>query len=165
MRRLKVFFIRLLGKIFGKGLDKSPSHTVSLDNNKPTNERQQMETTQNDVDFYNSLIASRDSEIAVLSSACSNLRRKVSEVSEIVEGLIKDETITDPEVISDLCRALDLEIMRTVEVTLSAEVTLSVEVPYGDEISEYDFDITEVQYNGDAQEITDYSVVTLDVNE
>lgn len=123
------------------------------------------QTTNEDVEFYNALIASRDSEIAVLSSACSNLRRKVSEVSEIVEGLIKDETITDPEVISDLCRALDLEIMRTVEVTLSAEVTLSVEVPYGDEISEYDFDITEVQYNGDAQEITDYSVVTLDVNE
>ena len=55
--------------------------------------------------------------------------------------------------------------MRTVEVSLTAEVVLSVEVPYGVELSEYDFDVTEVQYNGDSQEITDFSILTLDVNE
>lgn len=166
MKRLTVLFIRLVGKFFGKGLDKSPSHTVSLDSNKPTNERQEMETTPNvDADFYNTLITARDSEIATLSSALSNLRRKLLVAGELVEGLIEDGTITDVEVIGELCTALDIELMRTVEVSLTAEVVLSVEVPYGVELSEYDFDVTEVQYNGDSQEITDFSILTLDVNE
>lgn len=123
------------------------------------------QTTNADVEFYNALIASRDSEIAILSSASNNLRRKLVSAGEIVEGLIEDGTITDAEVIGELCLALDLELMRTVEVSLTAEILLSVEVPYGTEIGEYDFDITEVQYNGDSQEITDFSIMTVDVNE
>ena len=70
-----------------------------------------------------------------------------------MKSLVEFGQLDDEEAIAELNQILGLELERTVTYELHTVVQVTVELPYGEEPSEYDFDVTEVQYNGDSLEI------------
>ena len=98
-------------------------------------------------------IASLQAEVQVLQSVASTYKNKIDKTKHILKALVEMNEIDNEEAIGELNQILDLELNKTVTYELHATVQVTVEVPYGEEPTEYDFDITEVQYNGDSLEI------------
>lgn len=98
-------------------------------------------------------IASLKSEIQILQSIASNYKNKIDKTKYILKSLVEMKEIDNDEAIIELNQILDLELERVVTYELHTVVQVTVELPYGEEPSEYDFDVTEVTYNGDTLDI------------
>lgn len=98
-------------------------------------------------------IASLKNEIQILQSIASNYKTKIDKTKYILKSLVEMKEIDNDEAIIELNQILDLELERVVTYELHTVVQVTVELPYGEEPSEYDFDVTEVTYNGDTLDI------------
>lgn len=98
-------------------------------------------------------ISSLEAEISVLKSVASNYKTKIDKTKFILKSLVEMNEIDNDEAIVELNQILDLELERVVTYELHTVVQVTVELPYGEEPSEYDFDVTEVTYNGDTLDI------------
>ena len=92
----------------------------------------------------------------------ANLSRKQLEAGKIVERLIQDKIIEDEEDITTLVTALDITLFRTMNFTISLEITGQIDIPFGEEVSEYNFEIDGVSYNGQSSNNFDTGHVDLD---
>lgn len=98
-------------------------------------------------------IASLKNEIQILQSIASNYKTKIDKTKFILKSLVEMKEIDNDEAIIELNQILDLELNREVTYELHTVVQVTLELPYGEEPSEYDFDVTEVTYNGDTLDI------------
>lgn len=98
-------------------------------------------------------IASLQAEVDVLKSVANNYKTKIDKTKFILKSLVEMKEIDNDEAIIELNQILDLELERVVTYELHTVVQVTVELPYGEEPSEYDFDVTEVTYNGDSLDI------------
>lgn len=98
-------------------------------------------------------------KLMFVQQAFDNRDRQYREASRVVQELIENNAITDQEVIDSLVEVLDITLTRTVNFTVLVEVTGSMEVAWGEEISEYSFEIEQMSYDGNSVDV-DYSSVT-----
>lgn len=83
--------------------------------------------------------------------AFSNRDRQRDEVSEVVQELIDERTITNPEHLTVLCRNLDvIAPSRTINFTVTVELTGSFELEFGEELDDYGFSVDGLTYNGES---------------
>jgi len=108
-------------------------------------------------------VASLQAEVDVLKSVANNYKTKIDKTKFILKSLIEMAEIDNDEAITELNQILDLELNREVTYEIHAVVQVTVELPYGEHPSEYDFDITEVQYNGDSLEIVSSDISHLEL--
>lgn len=98
-------------------------------------------------------ISSLEAEIQVLKTISAKYKEKIDKTKYILKSLVEMKEIDNDEAIIELNQILDLELERVVTYELHTVVQVTVELPYGEEPSEYDFDVTEVTYNGDSLDI------------
>lgn len=83
--------------------------------------------------------------------AFTNRDRQRDEVSEVVQELIDERTITNPEHLTVLCRNLDvIAPSRTINFTVTVELTGSFELEFGEELDDYGFSVDGLTYNGES---------------
>lgn len=83
--------------------------------------------------------------------AFGNRDRQRDEVSEVVQELIDERTITNPEHLTVLCRNLDvIAPSRTINFTVTVELTGSFELEFGEELDDYGFSVDGLTYNGES---------------
>ena len=87
-------------------------------------------------------------ELARVQVAFQNRDRQRDEVSEVVQELIDNKTITDPDALSILVRNLDVTASRTVSFSLTVEITGEIELEYDESLDDYGFSIDGLSYNG-----------------
>jgi hypothetical protein len=157
MIRLIILFIKRVGKKFGFGVDKTPTLPVKL-NNKTTNERQQMSVDT----VVTPTVEELQSKVDVLQLVSKRQYDKLDKVKQIVSDLIENNEIMNDEAVGELNTILELNLTRTVEVVVKSETIVSIELPLGTEVDEWDFDVTEIQYNGDSVDIVDGTILSVD---
>jgi hypothetical protein len=157
MIRLIILFIKRVGKKFGFGVDKTPTLTVQL-NSKSTNERQEMSVDT----VVTPTVEELQAKVDVLQLVSKRQYDKLDAVKQIVSDLIENNEIMNDEAVGELNTILELNLTRTVEVVVKSETTVSIELPLGKEVDEWDFDVTEIQYNGDSVDIVDGSILSVD---
>lgn len=157
MIRLIILFITRVGKKFGFGVDKTPTLTVQL-NSKSTNERQEMSVDT----VVTPTVEELQAKVDVLQLVSKRQYDKLDAVKQIVSDLIEHNEIMNDEAVGELNTILELNLTRTVEVVVKSETTVSIELPLGTEVDEWDFDVTEIQYNGDSVDIVDGSILSVD---
>jgi len=108
-------------------------------------------------------VASLQAEVDVLKSVANNYKTKIDKTKYIIKSLVEFGQLDDKEAIGELNQILDLELEQEVTYEIHAVVQVTVQLPYGEEPSEYDFDITEVQYNGDSLEIVSSDISHLEL--
>jgi hypothetical protein len=161
MIRLIILFIKRVGKKFGFGVDKTPTLPVKL-NSKTTNERQQMSVDTTLENKVTPTVEELQSKVDVLQLVSKRQYDKLDKVKQIVSDLIENNEIMNDEAVGELNTILELNLTRTVEVVVKSETTVSIELPLGTEVDEWDFDVTEIQYNGDSVDIVDGSILSVD---
>lgn len=161
MIRLIILFIKRVGKKFGFGVDKTPILPVKL-NSKTTNERQQMSVDTTLENKVTPTVEELQAKLDVFQLVASRQNDKLDKVKLIVSDLIENNEIMNDEAVGELNTILDLKLTRTVEVVVKSETTVSIELPLGTEVDEWDFDVTEIQYNGDSVDIVDGSILSVD---
>lgn len=161
MIRLIILFIKRVGKKFGFGVDKTPTLTVEL-NSKTTNERQQMSVDTTLENKVTPTVEELQSKVDVLQLVSSRQHDKLDKVKQIVSDLIENNEIMNDEAVGELNTILELNLTRTVEVVVKSETIVSIELPLGTEVDEWDFDVTEIQYNGDSVDIVDGTILSVD---
>lgn len=99
-----------------------------------------------------------DNALRMSQTALANRDRQRAVVSETIQELIENKTITDEEAIQILVENLNINLTRVVNFTVTMEITGTLELPYGEEVSEYNFEVDQLSYDGNYVEV-DFSSV------
>lgn len=92
-------------------------------------------------------------ELSRTQVAFQNRDRQRDEVSEVVQELIDNGSITDADHLTILCKNLDVVApSRTINFTVTVELTGSFELEYGEELDDYGFSVDGLTYNGQSVE-------------
>ena len=87
-------------------------------------------------------------ELARVQLAFQNRDRQRDAVSEVIQELVDNKTISDPEAIAILCKNLDVSAERTVSFSLNITVSGSIELGYDETLDDYGFCVESLSYNG-----------------
>lgn len=104
----------------------------------------------------NGVVADLSGELTALQNkmmyverAFANRDRQYAEGKEILTELIDNNEIDNEESVKKLVELFGIEILKEVEFTVTIEVSGTLELPMGTELSEYDFSLDGLSYNGE----------------
>ena len=89
-------------------------------------------------------------KIGAIEVAYANRDRQYREASYIVDDLIEEGILSDPESIQRLAQVLSISATRTVTFTVTIELSGEVEVEYGQELDDCGFSIDGLTFNGES---------------
>ena len=81
--------------------------------------------------------------------AFENRDRQYNTASSLVQEMIDDKTITDPEMLKALCNCLDVTASRRVSFSLTIEVSGEMDIPFDEDLDDYGFSLDGISYNGE----------------
>lgn len=103
-----------------------------------------------------------DNALRMTQTALANRERQRLLVSSAVQELIENGTISDEEAIEIFVENLDINLTRVVNFTITMEITGSLELPYGEQVSEYNFEVEQLSYDGNYIEVDSSNVTDLE---